>query len=122
MIDNRLQLPPTETKIIFNPTYPCLEKVGAKGGKKMICPKCGFSGNFVVNGDRFCASCSCFIAKAFPLEPPSIPSLEKIKSLDLAYLRTVEKYIAERIITNKLNEVIEKLNLVMDYLNKGVGK
>ena len=85
----------------------------------MICPKCGFSGNFIVNGDRFCASCSCFIAKAFPSEPPSISGLEKIEPLNPRNVSS-EYWNATHENRAKLNEVIEKLNLVMDYLNKGV--
>lgn len=83
----------------------------------MICPKCGFSGNFIVNGDRFCASCSCFIAKAFPSEPPSISDLEKIEPLNPRNVSS-EYWNATHENRDKLNEVIEKVNRIMEVMNR----
>ena len=83
----------------------------------MICPKCGFSGNFIVNGDRFCASCSCFIAKAFPSEPPSISGLEKIEPLKIKVFFG-DTFGQTTDVANKLNEVIEKVNRIMEVMNR----
>ena len=96
------------TKQIFKESsFTNTVTISCDGGEEMICPKCGFSGNFIVNGDRFCASCSCFIAKAFPSEPPSISGLEKIEPLEGGLT-----------VIDKLNEVIEKVNRIMEVMNR----
>ena len=87
----------------------------------MICPKCGFSGNFIVNGDRFCASCSCFIAKAFPSEQPSISGLEKIEPLKVPSVFN-NIFSNDDAVASKLNQVIENQNKIIDYLNQQVKK
>ena len=49
------------------------------------------------------------------LTEPAIPGLEKIEPMNTIYPTIMEA-------TLKLNEVIEKVNLMMAYLNQGVRK
>lgn len=74
----------------------------------MICPNCGFTANYVVNGDKFCANC---LSLLMPYPKTSISDLEKIEPLK-GGLTAI----------SKLNETIGKVNRIIDYLNQGVKK
>jgi len=86
----------------------------------MICPICGFK-EVTINTE--CASCGTHITGEWlPIETTgtlSISGLEKIEPLNPRNVSS-EYWNATHENRAKLNEVIEKLNLVMDYLNKGV--
>jgi uncharacterized Zn finger protein (UPF0148 family) len=90
------------------------------GGREMICPICGFK-EVTINTE--CASCGTHITGEWlPIETTgtlSISGLEKIEPLNPRNVSS-EYWNATHENRAKLNEVIEKLNLVMDYLNKGV--
>lgn len=85
---------------------------------RMICPNCGFTANYVVNGDKFCANC---LSLLMPYPKTSISDLEKIEPLNPRNVSS-EYWNATHENRDKLNEVIEKVNLMMEYLNKGVKK
>ena len=88
--------------------------ISCDGGEEMICPKCGFSGNFIVNGDRFCANC---LSLLMPYPKTSISDLEKIEPMKIALGSFLgDTFGQETRLAEKLNEVIEKVNLIMDML------
>jgi len=92
----------------------------------MICPICGFK-EVTINTE--CASCGTHITGEWlPIETTgtlSISGLEKIEPLTGQFfiLKQGDEIISrEGVVASKLNEVIEKVNLIMEYLNQGVGK
>ena len=70
----------------------------------MICPNCGWD---ATNMRKTCEYCGPFVAKSEPTIPHS--GLEKIEPLEGGLT-----------VIDKLNEVIEKVNLLIDLQNKGV--
>ena len=97
----------------------------------MICPICGFK-EVTINTE--CASCGTHITGEWlPIETTgtlSITGLEKIEPLTGQFfiLKQGDEIISReggedwrnQVVASKLNEVIEKVNLIMEYLNKGV--
>ena len=78
-----------------------------KYGSEAYCPTCGM--NYV---EMQMTSNNVIV---------SIPGLEKIEPLNPRNVSS-EYWNATHENRAKLNEVIEKVNLIIDYLNQGVGK
>ena len=79
----------------------------------MNCPICGYDG--LETGD-VCPSCHIYIISPYywPAEPTlSISGLEKIEPMNTIYPTIMEA-------TLKLNEVIEKVNMIIDYMDQQV--
>ena len=81
---------------------------------RMICPNCGFTANYVVNGDKFCANC---LSLLMPYPKTSISDLEKIEPLNPRNVSS-EYWNATHENRAKLNEVIEKVNRIMEVMNR----
>ena len=79
----------------------------------MICPNCGGE---TVTIDNVCVMCGTYLTQfVLPCKiKTSISGLEKIEPMNTIYPTIMEA-------TLKLNEVIEKVNMIMDYL-EGVKK
>ena len=117
------------TKQIFKESsFTNTVTISCDGGEEMICPNCGFTANYVVNGDKFCANC---LSLLMPYPKTSISDLEKIEPLSMVYTGHTENGISyctgsrpadNRELMNKLNEVIERQNRIIDYLNEMVKK
>ena len=69
----------------------------------MICPKCGAFATHL----QHCWKCGVDLQTE-----PSHSGLEKVEP--------AAPYFTQDEITSKLNEVIEKVNLIMEVMNKGV--
>lgn len=94
----------------------------------MICPICGF--NEAINGSR-CGDCGFYITGTITEKDcgtqiilsseskTEISGLEKIEPFK-EFFWNVPTTGAAFEISNKLNEVIEKVNLMMEVMNKGV--
>ena len=87
------------------------------GGTKMNCPICGYDG--LETGD-VCPSCHIYIISPYywPAEPTlSISDLEKIEPLNPRNVSS-EYWNATHENRAKLNEVIEKVNRIMEVMNR----
>lgn len=77
----------------------------------MICPNCGK--DLAIIGE-ICSLCGAYVKLPLDIKT-SISGLEKIEPMNTIYPTIMEA-------TLKLNEVIDKVNRIMDYLNQVVGK
>ncbi len=85
---------------------------------RMICPNCGFTANYVVNGDKFCANC---LSLLMPYPKTSISDLEKIEPMKIALGSFIgDTFGQETRLAEKLNQVIENQNKIIGYLNQQV--
>ena len=118
------------TKQIFKESsFTNTVTISCDGGEEMICPNCGFTANYVVNGDKFCANC---LSLLMPYPKTSISDLEKIEPLTGQFfiLKQGDEIISReggedwrnQVVASKLNEVIERQNRIIDYLNEMVKK
>ena len=87
----------------------------------MICPKCGGE---TVTIDNVCVMCGTYLTQfVLPCEiKTSIFSLEKIEPLSGIIIESRWSPPSTSELTAKLNEVIKKVNLMMEVMNKGVTK
>ena len=103
------------TKQIFKESsFTNTVTISCDGGEEMICPNCGFTANYVVNGDKFCANC---LSLLMPYPKTSISDLEKIEPLNPRNVSS-EYWNATHENRAKLNEVIEKVNRIMEVMNR----
>ena len=92
--------------------------ISCDGGEEMICPNCGCTANYVVNGDKFCANC---LSLLMPYPKTSISDLEKIEPMKIALGSFIgDTFGQETRLAEKLNQVIENQNKIIGYLNQQV--
>ena len=91
----------------------------AEGEREMICPICGFK-EVTINTE--CASCGTHITGEWlPIETTgtlSISGLEKIEPISGIIIESRWSPPSPSEFTVKLNEVIEKVNRIMEVMNR----